>query len=66
MQQVVSLLAADLGHELGERLVRGPRERLEPHRIGRLVQLAPGDGERPVGPRVVDQPGVTQASGARS
>jgi hypothetical protein len=58
VHDVVALLAPDLVDGLAQRPERRRRERLEPGRVGGVVEVAPGDRHRPVAAAVVEQPGV--------
>ena len=56
--QVVGLLAAHLGHHLGQRGVGGGDQGVEAGRVGGVVQEPAGHRERPVGAGMVEQPGM--------
>ena len=58
MHPVIDLLAPDLGHELRQRREGRVGQRLESDGVGFVVQVAAGDGEGPVGARVVEQAAV--------
>ena len=58
VHQVVALLADELADEVGKRRPRPAGQRLEPDRVGGVVQVAPGDRHRPVAPAVVEQAAV--------